>query len=626
LCFFFLVKYPFSKTSVDERVTVADAVDHFAKTITSLELWAGTHPRLRHLFVPVKFWLESQQAVSLCSDVDSAAVIENTDVVIDLFLVHIQSMLSACPEPVEEDSDERDRYIEQDYHSVRNLTRLLKLKQTIDSLDNAVLQLAVHGCDIQTHLQRFLPFLNLYLQLAQHQLMAHSEWTKALFKLDFVLCSVTQTIAKDGFCKPPDADEAGAGGDTSEATGGMGLGAGEGSENVSKEIEEESQVEGLKGDDDQGKDPKDRNDDNDAIEMSEDIGGNLEDVPEDEESQNEKDSDQGSDSDPEEQLGDLDASDPSAVDEKLWGDEQGPQDSTEKDDKTNQDHSEQKSGDSEVVAKEGEQPQPKEKKDGGEQPTDQEPPSNAEDEAMAEGEEDQDDHPDASGAPMEDYIQDANTLDLPDDMDLGLGEEMADEMEMDEGPEEDAMVEDDAEPAPETEPSKEQANRDEPPTEDTPDPMEGQESEPPVQTSEMAEDKEASEDEEAPDDHAVAQPDVTAGEGEVDPNSEKDKAAGESAATGQAGSSAGVAGQDTAASEEKSKDEDGYVCYLLLSSPSLIHCLVPRNPASRLQRHRLWHPSLRLPGHPLMARRRDTPSHNPMRNLPATLYVASVMR
>jgi midasin len=201
----------------------------------------------------------------------------------------------------------------------------------------------------------------------------------------------------------------------------------------------------------------------------------------------------------------------------------------------------------------------KDKKDGGEQPADQEPPSNAEDEAAV-GEEEHEDHPDASGAPMEDHIQDANTLDLPDDMDLGLGEEMADAMEMDEGPEDDAMDEDDGEPAADTEPSKEQPSRDEPPAEDAP--MEGEDMEPPVQTADTAEEQESPEGEEAPEDHAVTRPDVTAGEGEVDPNNENNEDGGESAATGQAGSSAGVAGQDTAA-EEKSKDEDGYVHYFL---------------------------------------------------------------
>ncbi|KAJ7717676.1 midasin nuclear AAA ATPase [Mycena metata] len=539
----------------DERLVVIDAGTHFTKTLTTLEAWADAHPRLRHLFVPVKSWLKSQPTVVLCSDADPIVTVENPDVV-DLFLVHVQSMLAACPESVEEENDERDRYIEQDYHHVRNLTRLLKLKQTLDCLNDTVVQLAIPGCDVKSQLSRFLPFLSLYLQLAEQQLIAHSEWTKALFKLDYVLCSVTQTIAKDGFCKPPDGEDAGAGGETSEVSGGTGLGAGEGSENVSKDIEDESQVEGLKGDDEQGNDPKDRNDDNDAIEMSEDIGGNLEDVPEDEEEGDEKESEEGSEADPEEQLGDLDASDPSAVDEKLWGDEQGPQNSAEKDDKTNQDHSEEKSGDSEVVAKEGEQKsQQKEKKESGEQPADEEPPENAEDEAMAD-EEQQEDRPDASGAPMEDYIQDANTLDLPDDLDLNLGEEMPDEMEMEDGPEDDAMDEDEAEPAPDTDSSKDQTNRDEPPAEDAPDQMEGQEPEPPVQSAEAGDDKETPEDEESTDDHAVAQPDVTAGEGEVDPNNEKNEEGGESAATGQAGSSAGVAGQDSAA-EEKSKDDEG---------------------------------------------------------------------
>ncbi|KAJ7288001.1 hypothetical protein C8J57DRAFT_1445569 [Mycena rebaudengoi] len=300
--------------------------------------------------------------------------------------------------------------------------------------------------------------------------------------------------------------------------------------------------------------------------MSEDIGGSLEDVPEDEQSQDEGGSEDGSEADPEEQLGDLDASDPSAVDEKLWGDEKGPEDSTDKDDTTNQDHSEEKDGKSEVVAKEGEQKkQSKEKKAVEEQAADQEPPSNPEeDEAMPEGEEDQD-HPDASGAPMDDYVQDANTLDLPDDMDLGLGEDMPDEMDTDDGPEDDGDAMDETQPAP-TESSKEQQGPDEPPSEETPEPLEGQDAEPPIQSAEAGDDTEIPEEEEVSDEHAVAQPDVTAGEGEVDPNNEKNDEAGESAATGQAGSSAGVAGHDTAASEEKSRDEDGAP---LPSEPSL---------------------------------------------------------
>ncbi|KAJ7086033.1 midasin nuclear AAA ATPase [Mycena belliarum] len=539
----------------DERAVVTNAIVHLTDTSTALELWAGAHPRLRYLFIPVKSWLDSQPTVSLSSDTEPPATVENPDTIIDLFLVHVQSMLSVCPESVSKDEDsDIDRYIEQDYHNVRNLTRLLKLSQTLDSLNDVFRPLAVHGRDIQLILQRFLPFLETYLQLVHYQLTTHSEWTKALFKLDYVLCSVTQTIAKDGFCKPPDNDEADTGGETSELSGGMGLGAGEGSENVSKEIEEESQVEGLKGDDDESKDPKDKDDDHDAIEMSEDIGGSLEDVPEDDESKDEKDSDQGSNADPEEQLGELDASDPSAVDEKLWGDEQGPSDSAEKDDKTNQDHSEEKSGNPEVVAKESnEQPQPKEKKDGDEQSADPEPPSNAEDEAMA-GEEDQEDRPDAGGAPVDDYVKDANTLDLPDDMDLGLGEDMPDEMDVDQGPEDDE--DDDAEPASDTEPSKESTSRDEPPSDDAGDPL-NQEQEPLVQSAETAEDNETPEDGEVPDEQAVAQPDVTAGEGQVDPNDEKSDKPGESAATGQAGSATGVAGEDTAASEEKSKDEAG---------------------------------------------------------------------
>ncbi|KAK7048623.1 midasin [Favolaschia claudopus] len=466
-----------ARTETHEEAIVADAIQHFTQTSVALQTMAEEHPRLQYLLLP------------------------NTDGVIDLLLVHVQSILSICPVDSMEEPEEQDRYIEHD----------------LSPRSTQSLQFVAQPHDIQTRLQRFLPFLDLYLQVAQRQLISHSEWTKALFKLDFVLCSVTQTIAKDGFCRPPDADDAGDSAGTSEVSGGMGLGAGEGSQNVSKEIEDESQVEGLKGDDEDGNDPKG------------------------EENQDDSNSEQGSEADPEEQLGDLDASDPSAVDEKLWGDEQGPKDSSEKDDKTDQDHSEQKSGDSEVVAKEGEQ---------------QSPPANAEDDAAVEGEEGPRPSPMRAGLRWTTTFRMLITLDLPDDMDLGTGEEMAEDMEMEDGLEDETMADVEEEPAPDTETSKEQANPDDRPADDAPEPMDGQEAEPPVQATEDI-DGESPENEDEPDDNAVARPDVTAGEGEADPNTDENENGGESAETGQAGRSAGVSGKDASAAEENAAAEQG---------------------------------------------------------------------
>ena len=86
-----------------------------------------------------------------------------------------------------------------------------------------------------------------------------------------------QTLSAQGFCKPPDLDDSKDGEDPAESVGGVGLGEGSGSQNVSKDIEDESQVEGLRGDGQQ--DTMDNKGGKDAIEMSDDFGGDMEDIP-----------------------------------------------------------------------------------------------------------------------------------------------------------------------------------------------------------------------------------------------------------------------------------------------------------------------------------------------------------
>ncbi|KAF7308632.1 Midasin [Mycena chlorophos] len=532
----------------DEQTVVNDVLAHLAHAQELLKSWLVAHSSFRYLISRVDSWLGSRVVPSFAS-AEAAVNHQNTDVVIDLLLVHVQSLVPTSPAPDIEDA-QQDRYIQTSYHAMRNMTQLLKLGQTTECLDQVILQLAVHGgAHIASRIQRFLPFLELYLQLAENQVIAHCEWTKALFKLDLVLCSIASTIAKDGFCQPPEGDADNSGGQTADASGGVGLGAGEGSENVSKEIEEESQVEGLKGDD-ENDGPQDHGADDDAIEMDEDIGGQLEDVPDEGKEEEEKENEDGSEADPEEQLGDLDASDPSAVDEKLWGDEKGPEDSSQKDDKTNKDHSEQQSGDSEVVAKEGEQqPKSKDKKEEGEQAS--EPPSTEpENDVNDGGIEDEDEQPDVSGAPMQDYMQDADTLDLPDDIDFGNDQEepTADQEMEDDGPDDDEAMDDQDQADHET-PHEPESMPENAPSENDPEDTDVQ-----MQTAEQEPAEESPEDKDP--DSAVAQPDVTAGDGDGDPNEQTGDPVGQSSSTGQAGSAAGAAGHQ-AASEDKMESREG---------------------------------------------------------------------
>jgi midasin len=404
---------------VGEFTMILDIGQQFKLVSASLVQWSKAEPVLEHIFRPVQTWLDGQDA-SLVFPIDPQPALSpvcSTDPIIDTLLVNVQTMLLKCPVAEGENTtDDNDSFIQDGTRFFSNLTGALHIDGVLNQLLVILPQLASSPQDgMQRHLLRLLPFLDRYTMLVQEQLVAHCQWTQALFKLDFILCSLLHTIAKQGFCKPPEADESGSVGDTTDAAG-VGLGEGSGMENVSKEIEDESQVEGIQGNDDDANDPRDDAGDDNTIEMSEDFGGALEDVPDDG-SQNDGQSDEESEAEPEEQLGDLDASDPTAVDEKLWGDEQGPQGKDEAG-KTNEDRSEERKDDSDVVAKEDQQKEQK-KMEGNEDGS----PETAED-AMSQEDAESEDRDEANGAPMDDHVPDANTLDLPDDMDLRLGDDM----------------------------------------------------------------------------------------------------------------------------------------------------------------------------------------------------------
>ena len=400
--------------------------------LSNFNQWSQELPGLQHILQPVKTWLAAQDTsfTSPYTPEETVNTVDNANSVIDALLVTVQVILQRCPVNDSEDtSDTEDHYIRNGSRFLEDLTKILGVDTIISKIIAFFPLLAASSYpELQTSIGRILPFLNQYLALVERQLDAHAHWTRSLFKLGFILCSVMHTLAKQGFCMPPEQNDSTTGGDTTESAGGVGLGEGSGAVNVSKEIEDESQVEGLQGEE---KDPNGSRDDtggDDAIEVSEDIGGELEDILDDgsgEEEDNEEDKD--SQADLEEQLGDLDASDPSAVDEKLWGDESGQDNNKENLGNVDQDHSEEKTESSDVAAKNDKEPNSKESKPSEEN---EENLNNQEDEMGQPEDADKDDEndPQIDGAPMVDLIQDTNILDLPDDMDLGI-EEDADDIE-----------------------------------------------------------------------------------------------------------------------------------------------------------------------------------------------------
>ena len=352
---------------------------------------------------------------------------------LDAFLISIQSLISRCPVRTDDGaSEELEDYISNGYKFVRDFTHLLGLDKINTLIDTLLIELS--SCaNFRPIVTKILPFLGIYLNLVRDHLAVHDNWTKSLFKLVFILCSVMQTLSQQGFCQPPASDDNDEGGEAEVDTAGMGIGDGSGNDDVSKEIEDESQIEGLQGDDVENKEREGKHDNEDAIEMDDDFGGALEDIP-DAGSENDVESDDDNEPELDETLENFDELENSAVDEKMWGDEKGPEDSKKSENQTNQDHSKKQDDSSEVVGKEDkEQKQSKEK-----QSEEIEELEGKDESGAEENESDESNDPNVSGAPMNDQVPDANTLDLPDDINVN-----GDDVDMSDGSVDDTGMEQD---------------------------------------------------------------------------------------------------------------------------------------------------------------------------------------
>lgn len=194
---------------------------------------------------------------------------------------------------------------------------------------------------------------------------------------------------------------------------------------------------------------------------------------------------------------------------------------------------------------------------------------------MEDGENDDANDPNVSGSKMDDFVKDAETLNLPDEMDLGGDNEMENEGEKedmvdsddgvgdsDEAPMEDALEDDGGDFGMNElnfDASTPDAAEENPPNEAEQNPAESNEE------NTQGDEKDELE---VPHEEIIAQPDLSKESGMTDPNEVAIPEAGEGASTGETGTSQGGTAE-AAATEEKIADNDGYV----LSFYALIYFL-----------------------------------------------------
>ena len=380
-------------------------------------------PEFRHLLEPVvqmaKDWVFDDHSAEVT--LATASSDGRSDDLIKAILVMAQNLSSQSSATTSE-SDE-DFKVAAEFKSLTELSSALRVEEIIDRLLGEI-QASPHA------LGHVVPFLQVFAHSNARLFSRQLDSVKAMYKLSYVVGRIMLDLAQRGFCKPQEESDAKAGDEEGETVEGTGMGAGTGDKNVSAEITEESQVEGLQGEDEEEHDGGDNDEEGDAVSMEEDFEGDL---GEGKERDDQEESEDGEDEGHDEAVGDVDPLDPGAVDEKFWeGEQEQEKDGQDGDREDVVDRKEQE-GESEMAAKD-EKDAPKQSKAQHEDDS----KSNAEqgeeqeeggDEGEVEHQEDgidQDDNQTADPpTPEQDQVDvpEGQALDLPEDIDFDDNED-----------------------------------------------------------------------------------------------------------------------------------------------------------------------------------------------------------
>jgi len=247
-------------------------------------------------------------------------------------------------------------------------------------------------------------------------------------------------IGTQGFCQPPEKSNDPQKGKDEKLEAGTGLGEGEGAEDISKDIEDDEDLEDL-AQEQKGEREGSIEDEEDAVDMGEqEMEGETEEVGEKEDKGDE--SAEEGDDDAQSEVGSVDDLGPSAVDEKMWDDggkEDDAKDKEGKQDVGTEDQNEQVASEQKEKEKSGEdgEEDDKEEKKEGQEDEEMEMEGEDQEENVGVGEKEQ----------MDPHAKEEETLDLPEDLNMDgqddEGKEDDDFGDMDMG---DDLPEDEMEP------------------------------------------------------------------------------------------------------------------------------------------------------------------------------------
>lgn len=296
----------------------------------------------------------------------------------------------------------------------RRMNDIITLTSQLQSFDASTSQA------VRALIAAYQPIIQEYTKICNKAVQEALSQHRAICKATYILCTSASTLLSKGFCMPQENGDP-EGGKSEGVEGGTGLGEGEGQDDISKDIKADEDLSELAQEKDKEERKDEIEDEKDAVDIEDEMEGQMGDMEEKED--DEKGSgDEKEDEEMDEETGDVDDLDPTAVDEKLW-DGKGDDDAREKEGEGMK-NQENPGGDMEAKKEEN----GKEKE--------------GENMESKEGEDEEGDESEGEGADQDDevrqqedkettdsHVPEVDTLDLPEDMELDGDEKSGGEEE-----------------------------------------------------------------------------------------------------------------------------------------------------------------------------------------------------
>ena len=322
-----LPKMPAGLTTASEMALFQEAVEMVGSIRDSLSSLTEKSPHLTFVFRQFELWT-CCDPVDYARQADERQPIEISQIdadirhALDSMLVAVQDMAAQLALLPTSDSEPKwlvkaDQAYAQALKSLHT-DSIAPLIEGIASLMCRVQNPQGEGLTIASALcSMALPIIQQYDSICSSLLSDYVHSYRSLARLAIVLAKTFVRIGKDGFCNPPEQSK-NENRPNEKLEEGTGVGSGEGAQDISKEIQDDEDLSELaqEGKAEKGEDSMEKQDD--AVNMDhDDLEGEMSNGSEaDDASVDGSQDDEGNELD--EEQGDVDELDPTAVDEKLW--------------------------------------------------------------------------------------------------------------------------------------------------------------------------------------------------------------------------------------------------------------------------------------------------------------------